>query len=157
MIMKFGKVNTKKEGWQIRQKDSSWGYAVAHIIPLVGIYYAASKRTITPFVYTFIGSLIISFFAPEEKAQPFALLATPFLSKAGIAQAKKYGALKIKELKIDNLDKWLMESRAELKDKFVGTFISWTLADALGAPYESGFLERILWKLFARTPTSKIK
>ena len=101
MIMKVGKANTKKEGWELRQKDSSWGYAVAHIIPLVWIYYAASRRTITPFLYIFIGSLIIGFFAPEEVSDAFAILATPFLAKAGISQAKKYGSLKIKEFKID--------------------------------------------------------
>ena len=50
MIMKVGKANTKKEGWELRQKDSGWGYAVAHIIPLVPIYYAASRRKITPFL-----------------------------------------------------------------------------------------------------------
>ena len=101
MIMRVGKSNTKKEGWELRQKDSSWGYALAHIVPLVWIYYAASRRTITPFVYIFLGSLIIGYFAPAEVSDAFAILATPFLAKAGITQAKKYGSLKIKELKID--------------------------------------------------------
>ena len=101
MIMKVGKPNTKKEGWELRQKDSSWGYAVAHVIPLVWIYYAASRRTITPFFYVFIGSFIIGIFTPEEASQAFALIATPFLAKIGISQAKKFGSLKIKELKIE--------------------------------------------------------
>ena len=37
-----------------------------------------------------------------------------------------------------------MPSQAESKDKFIGTFIGLALGDALGAPYEGGFIERFL-------------
>ena len=47
---------------------------------------------------------MIGFFTPEEKATPFALVATPFLAKAGIIKAKNYGDLKIKALKIEVLE-----------------------------------------------------
>ena len=82
------KANTKKEGWELRQKDSSWGYAVAHIIPLVWIYYSIKTNNYS-FLYV-IGSLI-GFFAPKEVSDAFAILATPFLAKAGISQAKNTG------------------------------------------------------------------
>ncbi len=35
-----------------------------------------------------------------------------------------------------------MTSQSELKDKFIGTFIGLSLGDALGAPYEGGFIEK---------------
>ena len=44
-----------------------------------------------------------------------------------------------------------------LEDKFIGSFVGLSLGDALGAPYEGGFLERALWKIFSRTPTGKIR
>ena len=50
-----------------------------------------------------------------------------------------------------------MKSRTDLKDKFIGTFIGLSLGDALGAPYEGGFIERILWKFFSKTPTGKMR
>ena len=31
-----------------------------------------------------------------------------------------------------------------LEDKFIGSFVGLSLGDALGAPYEGGFLERAL-------------
>ena len=50
-----------------------------------------------------------------------------------------------------------MTSQAELEDKFIGTFIGLSLGDALGAPYGGGFIERFLWKFFAKTPTGKMR
>ena len=35
-----------------------------------------------------------------------------------------------------------MTSQSELKDKFIGTFIGLSWGDALGAPYEGGFIEK---------------
>ena len=96
MIMK---ANTKKEGWKLCQKDSIWGYAIAHIIPFVWIFLSSIK---TKNYSLFINIHRIShnrIFAPEEVSNAFAILVTLFLAKAGISQTKKYGALKIKELK----------------------------------------------------------
>ena len=44
-----------------------------------------------------------------------------------------------------------------LEDKFIGTFIGLSLGDALGAPYEGGFIERFLWRFFSKTPRGKMK
>ncbi len=50
-----------------------------------------------------------------------------------------------------------MQNLISQKDKFIGTFIGLSLGDALGAPYEGGFIERFLWKFFAKTPTRSFK
>ena len=104
MVIPKPNLISKEESWSIRQKDKGWGYAVAHIVPFVWIYYAASRRTITPALFVFFGAFIIGLFTPEEKATPFAFIATPFLAKAGIVKAKNYGDLKIKALKIEVLE-----------------------------------------------------
>ena len=52
-------MTTKLEGFQNRQKDVGWGYAIAHIVPFVGLYYAITRRTITPFLFAFLGNLAI--------------------------------------------------------------------------------------------------
>ena len=41
----------KKDGLSNRQKDKGWGYAFAHLLPFVGLYYAIKRRTITPALY----------------------------------------------------------------------------------------------------------
>ncbi len=43
------------------------------------------------------------------------------------------------------------------KDKYLGCFLGLALGDALGAPYEGGLLERLLWKFFARTPIGEAR
>ena len=101
MVIPKPNIISKEESWVVRQIDKGWGYAVAHIIPFVWIYYAATRRTITPAIFVFLGAFIIGLFTPEEKSTPFALIATPFLAKAGIVKAKNYGDLKIKELKLE--------------------------------------------------------
>ena len=50
-----------------------------------------------------------------------------------------------------------MSPSTVLEDKFIGTFIGLSLGDALGAPYEGGFIERFLWKFFSKTPTGKMR
>ena len=105
MVIPKPNLISKEVSWEVRQKDKGWGYAVAHIIPFVWIYYAASRRTITPALFVFLGAFIIGLFTPEEKATPFAFIATPFLAKAGIVKAKNYGDLKIKALKIEVSEK----------------------------------------------------
>jgi len=41
--------------------------------------------------------------------------------------------------------------------KFQGCLIGHALADALCAPYEGGFLEKLLWKMFSTTKDNKIR
>ena len=55
------KMTTKLEGFQNRQKDVGWGYAIAHIVPFVGLYYAITRRTITPLLFAFLGNFVIGF------------------------------------------------------------------------------------------------
>ena len=105
MIIPKKNLIKKEEAWKIRQKDNGWGYALAHIIPFVWIYYAASRRTITPALFVFFGAFIIGLFTPEDKATTFAFITTPFLAKAGIVKAKNYGDLKIKELQLEATEK----------------------------------------------------
>ena len=54
-------MTSKIEGWSNRQKDTGWGYAFAHCIPFVWIYYAITRRTITPFLYQTCGAFVIRF------------------------------------------------------------------------------------------------
>ena len=103
-------MTTKLEGFQNRQKDVGWGYAIAHIVPFVGLYYAITRRTITPLLFAFLGNLAIGFTYglivaiinpnyDEKKLENFATLiglATgPILAKKGIEKARKYGKEKI--------------------------------------------------------------
>ena len=109
-IFNFKKMTTKLEGFQNRQKDIGWGYAVAHIVPFVGLYYAITRRTITPFLFAFLGNLAIGFiygfiFAIinpnydekelENSGTLIGLVTTPILAKKGIEKARKYGKEKI--------------------------------------------------------------
>ena len=103
-------MTTKLEGFQNRQKDIGWGYAVAHIIPFVGIYYAITRRTITPLLFAFLGNfaigftygLIVAIINPnydekefENSATLIGLVTGPILAKKGIEKARKYGKEKI--------------------------------------------------------------
>ena len=103
-------MTTKLEGFQNRQKDIGWGYAIAHIVPFVGLYYAITRRTITPFLFAFLGNLAIGFTYglivatinpnyDEEKLENSAtligLVTGPILAKKGIEKARKYGKEKI--------------------------------------------------------------
>ena len=101
---------TKLEGFQNRQKDVGWGYAIAHIVPFVGLYYAITRRTITPLLFAFLGNLAIGFtygvivaiINPnydekklENSGKLIGLVTTPILAKKGIEKARKYGKEKI--------------------------------------------------------------
>ena len=103
-------MTTKLEGFQNRQKDVGWGYAVAHLVPFVGLYYAITRRTITPFLFAFLGNIAIGFTLGalvaitnpnydekelENSATLIGLVTTPILAKKGIEKARKYGKEKI--------------------------------------------------------------
>ena len=103
-------MTSKIEGWTNRQKDTDWGYAFAHLIPFVGIYYAITRRTITPILYNLIGSFAIGlcfgvFYAAinpnvkdkdlETGGSILGLISTPLLIKNGIEKARKYGEGKL--------------------------------------------------------------
>ena len=99
---------TKQEARINRDKDTGWGYAIAHTLPIVSICYACSRRTITPLAYGLIGNFIIgivvalaapSFIEGEQGDKNLTLLGyltTPLLVKAGINAARseeKFGLL----------------------------------------------------------------
>ena len=101
---------TKKEGYSKRQKDIGWGYALAHLIPFVAIYYAISRRTVTPFLFAFIGNITIGFIFGffyalinpnfneknlENSATLLSLVTTPVLTKKGIEKARIFGRNKL--------------------------------------------------------------
>ena len=103
-------MTTKLEGFQNRQKDVGWGYAIAHIVPFVGLYYAITRRTITPLLFVFLGNLAIGFtygvivaiINPnydekklENSGKLIGLVTTPILAKKGIEKARKFGKEKI--------------------------------------------------------------
>ena len=101
---------TKLEGFQNRQKDIGWGYAIAHIVPFVGLYYAITRRTITPLLFAFLGNFAIGFtygvivaiITPnydekklENSVTLIGLVTTPIFAKKGIEKARKYGKEKM--------------------------------------------------------------
>ena len=103
-------MTTKLEGFQNRQKDVGWGYAIAHIAPFVGLYYAITRRTITPLLFIFLGNFVVGFaygfivaiINPnydekklEDSATLIWLVAAPIFAKKGIEKARKYGKEKI--------------------------------------------------------------
>ncbi|PTT90439.1 hypothetical protein DBR45_56240 [Pseudomonas sp. HMWF031] len=94
----------KVNAFRLRQRDTGWGYAWAHLLPFVGLYYAVTRRTITPFLVDVLGSIaiMIVFLIPavaiedEEASVMFSILgnltaiaATPVLVKNGIDRARK--------------------------------------------------------------------
>tara|TARA_Y100001968_G_C19105120_1_gene594483 strand:- start:34 stop:354 length:321 start_codon:yes stop_codon:yes gene_type:complete len=99
-------MTTKIEGLSNRQKDTGWGYAFAHLIPFVWIYYAITRRTITPFLYQIGGGIILGFsigvvsaiVIPNVEDDTLeglgglvGVVATPVLAKKGIDKARKFG------------------------------------------------------------------
>ena len=91
-----------------RQQDTGWGYALSSAwVPLVQIYYAISRRSITPIIYGITGTALICIIigacmntfgvsgqgpSSEQWKVVFYLttyVAGPFLYKSGIRQAKR--------------------------------------------------------------------
>ncbi len=103
-------MTSKIEGWTNRQKDTAWGYAFAHSLPLVWIYYAITRRTITPFLYQTCGAFVIGFTigmvsgiinpniedkTVERLGTLGALIGSPFLVKKGIDQSRLFAKNKL--------------------------------------------------------------
>ena len=103
-------MTTKTEGWSNRQRDTGWGYAFAHLLPFVWIYYAFTRRTITPFLYQLGGTIAIGFsigFASviinpsvddetiENLATLGAFIGSPLLVKKGIDQSRIFAKDKL--------------------------------------------------------------
>ena len=117
-----------------RQRDTGWGYVFAtSLIPFVGLYYAISRRTITPFLYYFIGS-IIYFIVISIFILPITYLSEGFgsfllglayiaffpysiyLVKFGIEKARDFAKFELKQIaKEDGMNKKDNESNSEFK------------------------------------------
>ena len=41
------------------------------------------------------------------------------------------------------------------KNKYIGCFLGLAIGDAFGAPFEGGFIERLLWKVIGKTKDGK--
>jgi len=104
-------MNSKIEGWSNRQKDTGLGYAFAHLLPFVWIYYAFTRRTITPFCYQFCGAFVIGFSigffsvtvnpnVDEESIKNLgtigAIIGSPLFVKKGIDQSRLFAKNKLK-------------------------------------------------------------
>ena len=103
-------MTSKIEGWSNRQKDTGWGYAFAHLLPFVWIYYAITRRTITPVLYQVCGAFSIGFSigfvsvivnpnVDEESIENLgtigALIGSPILVKKGIDQSRLFAKNKL--------------------------------------------------------------
>ena len=103
------KTRSLTKAFQLRQQDIGWGYALAHIIPFVGIFYAFSRKTITPFLITIGVNLsagflvgILMFQSSEEEtnivATLFSFVTTPVAAKVGITKARTYAKKRLDEI-----------------------------------------------------------
>ena len=107
------KKNTKNsnltKAFQLRQQDIGWGYAFAHLIPFVGIFYAFSRKTITPLFIGIGVNLSVRFLVVilmiasgnEESTffyQASQLVTTPIGVKVGITKARNYAKKRLDEI-----------------------------------------------------------
>ena len=103
---------TKESSWQLRQQDTGWGRAIAHLIPFYGLYYACQRRTITPLLLNIVGGFSLGVLVgvaganasetQRENAGLFlGLVSTPFLSKKGIDMARKDGEMRLKGIQMN--------------------------------------------------------
>ena len=107
-----GSVHTLEESFELRQKDTGWGYAFASLLPFVHLYYGWTRRTITPLVADFAGSFVTAVFIsiavtsanPDlsdkqvKNLSQLAIFSSPVWVKLGINSARKQGAKKLQEL-----------------------------------------------------------
>jgi len=54
-----------EQAWLLRQKDTGWGYACGHALPpiisiFIAIFYAFTRKTITPLLLTFSLNLLLT-------------------------------------------------------------------------------------------------
>ena len=107
-----GSVHTLEDSFELRQKDTGWGYAFASLLPFVHLYYAWTRRTITPLLADCAGSFVTAIFIAiaVTAANPnltekqvtnlsqLAMFSSPVWVKLGINSARKQGAKKLQEL-----------------------------------------------------------
>ncbi|KGG14977.1 MULTISPECIES: hypothetical protein [unclassified Prochlorococcus] len=113
-----------KKAWLLRQKDTGWGYACGHALPpiisiFIAIFYAVTRKTITPLLLTFSLNLlltpprIILFLAASGSDDPqvqqglsgiavllflIKFIATANIAKFGIRKARLFAKQKLGEV-----------------------------------------------------------
>ena len=97
------------EAFKRRQKDKSWGFAIAHLIPFVSIFYAFSRRTLTPIIIAIAVNASMGFcvgflFYLEDDetlsniVTMLSLITTPLSVKYGISKARNYAKKRLDEI-----------------------------------------------------------
>ena len=97
------------EAFKRRQQDKSWGYPIAHLIPFVSIFYAFSRRTITPIIIAIVVNASMGFcvgflFYLEDDetltniVTMLSLITTPLSVKYGISKARNYAKKRLDEI-----------------------------------------------------------
>lgn len=104
--------DAKIEAFKLRLKDTNHGWAFAHLLPIAPLIYACQRRTITPWLYTTVGSFAAAFtvgvvltlagaeLSDEDAEMTGALVAyasAPLLAKKGIDRARKFAAAQLGE------------------------------------------------------------
>ena len=97
---------SREQAFQTRQLDTGWGYAFAHYLPFVAIYYGLTRRTFTP-VAVYVGGCALAGFVygmanPNASVKQMdtastwiALGSMPVLIKLGQEKARKHAAKKL--------------------------------------------------------------
>ena len=97
---------SREQAFQARQLDTGWGYAFAHYLPFVAIYYGLTRRTLTPMAVYIAGCALAGFVYgianpnTSEKQMDtasswIALGSMPVLIKLGQEKARKHAAKKL--------------------------------------------------------------
>ena len=97
---------SREQAFQTRQLDTGWGYAFAHYLPFVAIYYGLTRRTFTPMA-VYVGGCALAAFvygmanpnASEKQIDTatnwIVLGSMPVLIKLGQEKARKHAAKKL--------------------------------------------------------------
>ena len=54
-----GQQSVRQLALERRLQDRIWPWSIAHLLPFAGIYYAISRRTITPLLWDFIARFVV--------------------------------------------------------------------------------------------------
>lgn len=100
----------KRNAFMLRQKDTGWGRSLVHTyVPFYVIYYAASRRTITPWLWAIvfcIGAAITIRLVLHEKSekeleqlgQLTGIVVAPFGFRFGTNKAREYARKRLEEI-----------------------------------------------------------
>ena len=62
----------KRRAYKLRQEDTGWGRAAAHLIPLYQVHYVRTRATLTPLLYAVVLQVMTAFvlglLSPEKTA-----------------------------------------------------------------------------------------